>query len=251
MSHEFELIHDVELEATPDQVWEAIATGPGIDSWFMGRNEIEPREGGATHMTMPGFSGGSTITAWEPGRRFAHRAEPAEDGSFMAFEYLIEGRGGSAATLRMVHSGVLAGDWEAQYDALRKGNPLYLRSLAQYLKHFPGRTGVPVTVFGSPQPDQDTAWTAVTRAAGLSKDVREGDEAHFTAGGERIDGVVDTVLAPTFLGVRTEDALLRFVGGGGMILTGHHLFGDVDAETAERVWGEWLAAALAGDGADR
>jgi hypothetical protein len=26
-------------------VWEAIATGAGIDGWFMGRNQVEPREG--------------------------------------------------------------------------------------------------------------------------------------------------------------------------------------------------------------
>jgi hypothetical protein len=31
-------------------VWEAIATGPGLDSWFMGRNEVEPREGGTVRI---------------------------------------------------------------------------------------------------------------------------------------------------------------------------------------------------------
>jgi uncharacterized protein YndB with AHSA1/START domain len=46
MTHEFKLEHEVELEATPDQVWEAIATGPGVDSWFMGRTEFEPRVNG-------------------------------------------------------------------------------------------------------------------------------------------------------------------------------------------------------------
>ena len=39
--HEFSLTHDIDLQATPEQVWAAIATGPGIDSWFMGRNEVE------------------------------------------------------------------------------------------------------------------------------------------------------------------------------------------------------------------
>ena len=38
MGHEFEADKRAELDATPEQVWEAIATGPGIDSWFMGRN---------------------------------------------------------------------------------------------------------------------------------------------------------------------------------------------------------------------
>ncbi|MDG4788001.1 hypothetical protein O7626_19000 [Micromonospora sp. WMMD1102] len=61
-AHEFELIHDITVPATPEQVWAAIATGPGIDSWFMGRNEVEPREGGTASMTMFGNTEGATIT---------------------------------------------------------------------------------------------------------------------------------------------------------------------------------------------
>jgi uncharacterized protein YndB with AHSA1/START domain len=244
-THEFRLVHDVDLAATPEQVWAAIATGPGIDSWFMGRNEVEPREGGSATMSMPGFTGTSTVTAYEPGRHFATRTPAGEDGTFMAFEYLIEGREGGATSLRLVHSGILGGDWEAEYDALRKGNPLYLRSLAQYLEHFAGRTAVPVIAFGPQQADQDQVWAALTRATGLPKDVTEGDPVRFTVGGQEIDGVVDTVLEPSFLGVRTEDALLRFVGRGGVVLTGHHLFADVDPAEAEATWAAWLAAILA------
>jgi uncharacterized protein YndB with AHSA1/START domain len=243
--HEFQLIHDIDLEATPEQVWAAIATGPGVDSWFMGRNEIEPRQGGTSTMTMPGFTAESTVTAWEPGRRFAIQSPAAPDGSFMAFEYLIEGREGGSTALRLVHSGIMTGDWEAEYDALRKGNPLYLRTLAQYVKYFPGRTAVPVIAFGPQQPDQDTVWAAITAAMGQSKDANEGDAVHFTVGGQAVDGVVDTALEPSFLGIRTDDALLRFVGRNGMILTGHHLFGEVDPAAAERAWGHWLVEALA------
>jgi hypothetical protein len=36
MGHKFEGGTQAELDATPEQVWEAIATGPDIDSWFMG-----------------------------------------------------------------------------------------------------------------------------------------------------------------------------------------------------------------------
>ena len=41
------LTKQIELDATPEQVWEAIATSGGIDSWFMGRNEVDPGAGGA------------------------------------------------------------------------------------------------------------------------------------------------------------------------------------------------------------
>jgi uncharacterized protein YndB with AHSA1/START domain len=242
MSHDFESIHDIDLDATPEQVWDAIATGPGMDSWFMGRSEIEPREGGRATMTMPGFSGQSTVTAWAPPHRFGYRTAPAEDGTFMASEYLIEGRDGGGTVLRLVHSGILAGDWEAEYDALRKGNPLYLRTLAQYLRFFRGRTAVPVTVFGPTQADPDQVWAAVTAATGLSTVVSEGDPVRFTIGGQDVTGVVDTARAPSFLGIRTDDALLRFVGRGGVILTGHHIFADVDQNEAEQNWHGWLDA---------
>ena len=65
MAHPFEFTHEIEVDASPEEVWEAIATGPGVDSWFMGRNEIEPREGGATRMDMGGGSTEeATVTAW-------------------------------------------------------------------------------------------------------------------------------------------------------------------------------------------
>jgi uncharacterized protein YndB with AHSA1/START domain len=49
MGHPFELEQQAVVDATPEQVWEAIATGPGLESWFLGRNEIEPYEGGKAH----------------------------------------------------------------------------------------------------------------------------------------------------------------------------------------------------------
>ena len=37
MTREFEIKKEVEVDGTPEQVWDAIATGPGIDSWFTTR----------------------------------------------------------------------------------------------------------------------------------------------------------------------------------------------------------------------
>src|SRR6266508_1792001 len=98
-----------------------------VDSWFMGRNEIGPRQGGAVRTDFGGFVMESTITAWEPGKRLAYQSAEGPEGTLMAFEYLIEGRGGGKTAIRFVHSGFLGGDgWEAEYDALKKGDPAYL-----------------------------------------------------------------------------------------------------------------------------
>jgi uncharacterized protein YndB with AHSA1/START domain len=248
MSHEFETNQEIQVDATPEQVWAAIATGPGVDSWFMGRNQVEPGEGGTVRMSVGDlFTGESTITVWEPPHRLKYQSAAGEDGAFMAFDFLVEGRGQGSTTIRLVHSGVLGGDdWADEYDALRKGDPLYLRTLGLYLTYFAGRIGTPVSAWAAPQPDEATAWAGVTRALGLSGEVAEGDAVRFTLDGSgEIEGVVDTVLYPSFLGVRTGEALYRFVGGGGMIGVGHHIFTNVDEKEAEQTWHTWLARVFA------
>ncbi len=66
MTHPFEIELETTLPASPEQVWAAIATGPGIDSWFMGRNEVEPREGGIAAMETGGRREEAVITAYSP-----------------------------------------------------------------------------------------------------------------------------------------------------------------------------------------
>ena len=56
MTHPFEIAHDLEVDATPEEVWDAIATGPGMDSWFMGRSEVEPRQGGTSRWSIGGYT---------------------------------------------------------------------------------------------------------------------------------------------------------------------------------------------------
>jgi hypothetical protein len=46
----------------------------------MGRNQVEPREGGRTSMTIGEHTEEAVVTAWEPGRRFAYRGE-SPDGA--------------------------------------------------------------------------------------------------------------------------------------------------------------------------
>lgn len=142
MSRKFELPKEVELAAGPEQVWEAIATSPGISSWFMGPHEIEPRVGGTMKLTIGDFSEQATITAWDPPKRLAYRGDAGPDGSFHAMEYLSKGREGTSTVLKFVHSGVLSDDWGTEYeDMTSHGWDRYLHTLAQYLTYFTGRPG--------------------------------------------------------------------------------------------------------------
>ncbi len=245
MTHPFELPEEISLDATPEQVWAAIATGPGIDSWFMGRNEIEPGEGGRTTMTLAGFAQSGTITAWEEGKRFAFRSDTGDDGSFMAFEYLIEARAGGSTVLRFVHSGLLGDDWEAEYDGLSTGDLMYLRKLAVYLAHFGDRTSTyNMFLIGPVVADRATAFRGFASAFGLD-DVTEGAVASLAIDGlPPVNGVVEFANDPAYLGVRTSDGLYAFIHGyQGATVAEYHAFNpSVDPAAFESAWQRWLTA---------
>jgi len=241
LAHEFKVEEEIALDATPEQVWEAITTGRGMDGWFMGANEVDPREGGAVRTSLPGWALESIVTVWEPPTRFVHTTSEGADGRLMAFEYLIAGRADGGATLRFVHSGFLPGDdWEEEYDALRTGDPMFLHTLAQYLKHFRGRIATPISATG-PRVEAGRAWAGFKGALGPAGAVAEGDPARLTPDGlAPVAGVVDYV-GPDCLGVRAGDGLYRFVHGlGGAVVLMHHLFSEVDRQAAERAWQAWL-----------
>ena len=244
MGHEFEGSRRAELDATPEQVWEAIATGPGIDSWFMGRNQVEPGEGGKVTTAFASYNPTAAVTAWDPPHRFAYRTPEAEDGRFIAFEFLIEGRRGGSTVLRLVTSGFLPGDdWESEYDAMTKGNQLFFSTLLTYLAHFAGRAGTPVTAFGPLVDDWPAAWAALWRELGLAGPPRDGDPAR-TAGDPPLDGVVYFANEHT-LGVRGERGLYRFLRGfNGPMVVAHVLFGEVGQAEAERAWSAFLDRVL-------
>ena len=85
MGHQFEQHRDAEVPASPDQAWDAIATGPGITSWFMGRNEVDS---GAVRTAFGDYAPELAITAAECPGRFAYASQPAEDGRFIAYEFI-------------------------------------------------------------------------------------------------------------------------------------------------------------------
>ena len=59
------------VPGTPEEVWAAIATGPGISAWFC-PSEVEERVGGSVRCHIgPGMETDAAVTAWDPPRRLA------------------------------------------------------------------------------------------------------------------------------------------------------------------------------------
>ena len=246
MAKPFEVRAEVETEASPEEAWEAISTGRGMDAWFMGTNEIEPRLGGAARTTLAGFTIESKVTAWDPPHRLVTDSGEGEDGRSMAFELVVEGRESGRTIIRLVHSGFLPDDdWEQEFEGLKIGDPAYLQKLSQYLQYFRGRTATPVAAYG-PKVDRERAWSVFKRALGLSGEPVDGTPVSASLEGlPPIDGVVDYV-SPDFLGIRTRDALYRFIHGfDGTIVLGHHIFSAIDQKATESAWQSWVDTAFA------
>jgi hypothetical protein len=208
----------------------------------MGKNEVEPREGGATRMELPGFAFESTVTVWEPPTRLQLRSPEGPDGSLHTFEYTVESRAKGSTVVRWLHNGFLGDNWEAEYEGLSEGDPMYFDKLAKYLTYFRGRIATPVNAFGPHVGDRDHAWDVFRRGLGLPGPVALGDRVRLTPEGlPPLEGVVD-YLSPSFLGVRTDDGLYRFMhtfdASAGL---GHHIFVDgLDQQETEQAWASWL-----------
>lgn len=237
MGREFDIRRDIDLPATPEQVWEAITTRRGMAGWFGDQEPIPP---------------GLTPAVWDPPRRLRIELPAAADGSAQAFEYVIEGREGGRARLRFVHSGFLGQSWEGEFDfeeLTGRGWDMYLHTLAEYLARFQDRAATYVTVDAPPASAEASAWPALLAALGLEAGVTAGEPVRVAVEGlPPIEGQADYV-APSFLGVRTEDALYRFHGRAALgmpIAVGHHLFAaDVDAGREREAWRSWLARVFA------
>ncbi len=63
---------EILVPGTPEQVWQAMATGPGSSAWFV-KTEIEPRVGGALKFDFgEGAVAAGEVTTWEPPQKFGY-----------------------------------------------------------------------------------------------------------------------------------------------------------------------------------
>jgi hypothetical protein len=221
MGKEFETHHEATLDATPSQIWDAIATGPGITSWFIGQTQID----GDTVSTNfgDGWIPTGTITTQDQPTHFAYASPPAPNGRFVAYDYLVEARDHAATVLRAVTSGFLPGDdWADEYEAMQYGTALFFATLVEHLRHFPGRAATPVTAFGPPVTDWPATWAALHKALSLTDNPKPGDP---------IPGGTVYFANPHTLGIRTERGLYRYLRGfHGSLVVGHALITPDDTD---------------------
>jgi uncharacterized protein YndB with AHSA1/START domain len=183
---------EVEVPGTPEEVWQAIATGPGISSWFV-PTEIQEREGDRT-MIMdfgPGMELSAPVTAWDPPRRFAAESPMAPGGPPIATEWIVEARSGGTCVVRVVHSLFASTDeWDEQLSGTEAGWPDFFRILRLYLTHFRGQRCSAMQLGAMTAEGAAKAWDALTLALGLSGSAA-GQRRSTPAGAPVLAGLVE------------------------------------------------------------
>ena len=153
-----------EVPASPQQVWDAIATADGISAWMV-PTRLDPQIGGEVSFDFGEFTSTGVVTDYTPNRRFAYEepwpiadrveAMPAamvewfntigvplsdvyDDLSSVtpiATEFLIESASGGTCVVRVVTSAYGSGaDWEHEFfTEMIAGVIPMLDNLADYL----------------------------------------------------------------------------------------------------------------------
>jgi len=192
--------HSVEVETeipgTPEQVWQAIATGPGISAWFV-PTTLDEREGGAVVLDFgSGMVSEGVIKVWNPPRRFvAESQEGMGPGSpTVADEWTVEAKSGGTCRVRVVHSWFAStDDWDNQYEGVEKGWPAFFRILKIYLAHFSGQPSEVILLMAMSADSKSAVWERLLSSLGLARPA-EGQRVETAAGAPRLAGIVERVV---------------------------------------------------------
>jgi hypothetical protein len=234
MPRQFDCSRAIDLPASADQVWAAVATPAGNASWLF-PCEIEPAK----------------AAAWDPPRHFAIRQEQGD--WFNSLDFEIEPRDGGTA-LHYSHRGVFFDDSDTQDEGIQQHTDFYLHTLGEYLRHFSPRIGtyigdVPGGIQAPAASTTPDGFRRLQQALGLREQVAQGDSVRLAAPGlAPEEGVVDYA-RPNFLGIRTANGLYRFFGRnafGAPVAMQMHLFNsDLDAQKTRNAWQAWLEGVYA------
>ena len=118
---------EVEVPGTPEEAWQAIASGAGISSWFV---PTEFREDGTIVADFgPGMESVARVTAWDPPRKFSAESQDlGPESPPVASEWIVEARAGNTCVVRVVHSLFASTDeWDNQLESWESGWPWFFR----------------------------------------------------------------------------------------------------------------------------
>ncbi len=245
---------EVQVPGTPEEVWQAIATGPGISAWFTPA-EFEEQGGKPVAVTLnfgPGMESRSVVTAWDPPRMFAKEGDGWAPGSPpIATEFSVEARAGGVCVVRVVQSLFAStDDWDKQLEGSESGWPGAFRILRLYLTHFRGQRSTIMQFKAVVAGTAAEVWATMTAALGLNG-VAAGQSWAVPAGVPALGGVVEHVSQSPYGALLRLDQpgpgvaalFIMTIGDSVMAAFTFYLYGDQAAGTAARetpLWQAWI-----------
>jgi uncharacterized protein YndB with AHSA1/START domain len=216
----------IDIDATLDEVWQALATGEGIARWFAPHAAVTPGEGGSVSVGWdPEEMWTQPITVWEPLRRMQTAGEmPSADGRMvrLAVDYYLEAQSGRVR-VRLVHSGFDdSGSWDDYIDGLDAGWTFFLFNLKHALERHRGvarrQLSARFRTTARSSKDHPVFGAKGLRVQPPAGGLRPGDACHLSLGGVEVDATVAVRHAARTVGFVVpawNDALL-FVEREGM-----------------------------------
>ncbi|MEO0324976.1 MAG: SRPBCC domain-containing protein [Myxococcota bacterium] len=139
-----EVVSEVEIPGTPEEVWELVATGPGISSWFVPtRTEGDDARPSKLICSFgPGMEAIAEILEWSPPQSFCAEAPWGPGVPPVATEWHVEAKSGGTCVVRVVHSMFAStDDWDDQLEGTEHGWATFFAVLALRQEHFRGLAG--------------------------------------------------------------------------------------------------------------
>lgn len=209
----------VDIDATLQEVWDALTTADGIARWFAPFAKVEPGVGGSVGVGWdPNEIWDAPITTWEPLKHLQTVSEmPSKDGGVvkLAVDYFLESRGGQVR-VRLVHSGFDDSEsWDGYIDGLDAGWSYFLVNLKHALERHRGVTRQPLSArfktHAAAGVEHPVFGASGLRVHPAIRTLRVGSACRLTLGGAEVAATVVALHAPrtaAFLVPAWNDALL-------------------------------------------
>jgi uncharacterized protein YndB with AHSA1/START domain len=247
---------EVEVPGTPEEVWRAIATGPGVSSWFVPTRIETGKDGTPSRMVLnfgPGMDSVAAVTAWEPPHRFAAESKDLGQGApSMATEWSVEARSGGVCVVRVVHSLFAStDDWDGQLEGMESGWPAFFLILKQYLSQFKGQACSAFYPMTFTAGSVSSLWTRLLAPLGL-ENAATGQKWRSAAGVPPLSGKVQLARGGDHphlliqLDAPAPGTLLLTacsMGEQSMLSMSFYFYGDSASRTASRdepLWQAWM-----------
>lgn len=178
------MVHESEIEGASGGMW--------------------PMEAGGADAGRGGPVRGSTVTVWEPPRRFSNRMD-GENGFVNQPDCDISELPDGKSWLRYVHSGVFFPGLGQAVGGASQHTAFCQHTLGQYMKFFAGKQAAFADVLGPAASSAPHAFWTVKAACGIPDAGAGGHVSVPMAGLGTVDAAVDC-LDKNFFGLRTEGA---------------------------------------------